>query len=73
MNKSKLSQIERILTRKIYTPKQLVELGIYGCKSSVHHSISRGEIEAIWITDRRIVILTESVISHLRRDPKNFD
>ena len=53
--------------RQFFSSKDLVKLGIFGSKSSVWRAVKLGYIEAIWIGDRRRVILKDSVIEHIRR------
>lgn len=48
--------------RDFFTPIQLVKLGLYGCKSSVWRAVHLGEIECVQVSDRRYVILKESII-----------
>lgn len=51
--------------KKIFTPMELVKMGLYGGKSTVHSAIKKGELECIWVTERRIVITRESIIVNL--------
>lgn len=51
--------------RELYTPAELVRMGVYGSKSSVHRAIKQGEIESTFISDRRVVIFRESIIKHI--------
>lgn len=63
-----IKQIEKMLNKRpFYTPCELVRLGLYGGRSSVHSAIKRGEIEAYWITERRIIIYADSIIDHLKK------
>lgn len=66
MSESTIEKFRQILKGKdLYTPKELVKLGIYGCKSSVHRAIRENHLEAIWMTSQRIVILKDSIINHV--------
>lgn len=66
MNDSTIEKFRQILKGKdLFTPKELVKLGIYGCKSSVHRAIREKHLEAIWMTSQRIVILKDSIIKHV--------
>jgi len=51
--------------KNFFTPTELVKMGIYGSKSSVWRAVHSGEIEAIQISDRRWVILKESIIENI--------
>lgn len=51
--------------RDLYTPIELVRLGVYGSKSSVHRAIKKKELEYMFITDRRIVIFRESILKQV--------
>lgn len=53
-------------SRQFFTPPELVKMGIYGSKSSVWRAVHLGHIEAIQISDRRWVILKESIVNHAR-------
>lgn len=58
--------LQKILRgRELYTPKELVKLGVYGSTSSVHRAIKMKEIESLWITDHRIVVTRESILKHI--------
>lgn len=63
-----IKQIEKLLSRRpFYTPEELVKMGLYGGRSSVHSAIKRGDIEACWISERRIIIYGDSVIEHIKK------
>lgn len=65
---SAMEILEKVLKgRDIYTPSQLVNLGIYGSKSAVHYALRMKEIECIWVTNHRIVITRDSILRHLKR------
>lgn len=53
--------------RDYYTPAQLIKLGIYGSKTGVHKAIAKGEIESIYISERRVLILKDSILKHLKK------
>ena len=62
-----ITRLERLMgPRQFFTPPDLVKMGIYGSKSSVWRAVHLGYIEAIQISDRRWVILKESVIKHVK-------
>lgn len=62
-----INRFEKLMgSRQFFTPIQLVDMGIYGSKSSVWRAVHLGDIEAIQISDRRWVIMKESIIKHLR-------
>ena len=57
---------EKLLRGKdIFTAKELVKLGIYGGKSSVHSAWHQRCIEGFYTSDRRLVFTKESIIKHL--------
>jgi hypothetical protein len=56
--------------RDLYTAKDLVKLGFYGGKSSVHAAWHSGDIEGFYISDRRLVFTKESIIKHLQERNK---
>jgi hypothetical protein len=60
-----LSNFRLILKRDFYTVKQLLALGIYGCKSSAHRDIKKGLIESAFTTDRRLVVFTDSLLKRI--------
>lgn len=61
-----IEKLRKILKgRDLYTPVELVRLGIYGSKSGVHRAIRNHELEATFISDRRLVIFKESIIKHV--------
>ena len=67
-----ITRVERLMgPRQVFTPPELVKMGIYGSKSSVWRAVRLGHIEAIQISDRRWVILKESIIKHLKERKKN--
>ena len=59
-------QINKIMgTKKVFTPMELVQLGLYGGRSTVHQEIKKGNLDALWVTERRLVITRESIITRL--------
>lgn len=59
-------QLESILKHKdIFTPNELVKLGLFGSRSSVHYAIHQGYLQAAYTTDRRLVIFKDSIINHI--------
>lgn len=71
----RIKQLREILKgRDLYTPKELIRLGVYGSKSSIHIAIKKKELDVIWITERRVVIIKESIFKHvLNRMMKNHE
>ena len=66
MSETTLDSFKKILRGKdLYTPKELVKLGIYGCKASVHRAIREKHLQCIRMTEHRIVILKDSIIKHV--------
>lgn len=63
-----IKRLEKLMgSRQFFTPMELVKMGIYGSKSSVWRAVHLGHIEAVQISDRRWVILKESIIAHLEK------
>lgn len=59
-------RIEKLLRGKsLFTPKELVRMGLYGSGKSVLRAIRTGELMAVWISEQRVVIFKESIIAHL--------
>ena len=66
MKNDLLSRFEHLMgPRQYFTPPELVRMGIYGSKSSVWRAVHLGHIEAVQISDRRWVIMKDSIIKHL--------
>lgn len=61
----KLSQL--LGYRQFFTSTELVKYGIFGSRAAVWIAVKKGLIEAIYITERRRVILKESLIEHIRK------
>ncbi len=62
-----IARVEKLMgPREFFTPPQLVKMGIFGCKSSVWRAVHLKHIEAVQISDRRWVIMKDSIIKHLR-------
>lgn len=67
-----IDRVEKLMgPRQFFTVAELVKMGIFGSKSSAWYSVHQGHIEAIQISDRRWVILKESIIKHLRDRNEN--
>lgn len=64
MNEKELQKELRGLLspRKFYTTKELISLGLFGSKSTVHRYIKQAKLKTIWTTDRRLMITRDSVI-----------
>jgi hypothetical protein len=61
-----LKRLDEILgIKKVFTPMELVNMGLYGGNSTVHHEIKKGNLEAIRMTERRIVITRKSIIDNI--------
>lgn len=68
MSDKLLDRFEKLMgSRQFFTPPELVKMGIYGSKSAVWRAVRLGDIEALKISDRRRVILKESIIKHVRK------
>ena len=67
-----LLQFSRLMgPRQFFAPHELVKMGIYGSKSSVWYAVHHGHIEAMQISDRRWVIMKDSILKHLRERYKD--
>lgn len=51
--------------KELYTPKELVKLGIFGCRTSVHRAIKLKQIEGMMLLGRRLVVFKESIFRYL--------
>jgi hypothetical protein len=51
--------------QKFFSPVQLVRMGLYTSRSSVWEAINRGDLETIQVSQRRFVIIKESIIKHI--------
>lgn len=51
--------------KQFYTVKEIVQLGLYGCKSTVHRAIHLKELPFIHLTGRRLVIMREDLLKIL--------
>lgn len=61
-----LAHVSRLMgPRQFFTPPELVKMGIYGSKSSVWRAVHLGHIEAFQVSDRRWVILKDSILKHI--------
>lgn len=68
-----IARLENLMgPREFFTPPELVKMGIYGSKSSVWRAVHLKQIEAVQISDRRWVILKESIIDHLKKRKNNI-
>ncbi len=63
----KLEPFKKMLKREFYTVKQLVSMGIYGCKSTAHNDVNTGKVESAYTTERRLVIFTESLLKRIEK------
>lgn len=60
--------LERLLAGKeLWTTKELIRLGIFGAKSSVHRLVNNRCIEGFMTSDRRLVITRKSVIEYIMK------
>lgn len=63
-----IKRINQIMgSRHFFTSADLIRLGIFGSKSAVWRAVKLGYIEAIYITDRRRVIMKESLLNYIKR------
>lgn len=66
-SKDLITKVEKLMgPREFFTPPQLVKMGIFGSKSGVWRAVHLKHIDAIQISDRRWVIMKESIIKHLK-------
>jgi hypothetical protein len=65
-SEKKEDKLKRLLPkREFFTARQLVEIGLYGSKSAVRQDVLDKKLEIIWISERRYVILRESVLKNI--------
>ena len=73
-------ELEEFLNKKLpkkhfFTTTELVKLGLYGSRTAVRKDISDKKIENLWISERRMVIVRESLIKNiikLNNKPSDF-
>jgi hypothetical protein len=62
----KEDMLKRLLPkREFLTASQLVNSGLYGSRSSVRRDVVEKKLEIVWISQRRYVILRESVLKNI--------
>jgi hypothetical protein len=61
----RISYLKSILNKVFYTPKQLVSLGIYGSKSTIYREAEQGLLQSAFITERRMIIFTDSLLERI--------
>lgn len=52
--------------KEFYTVKDLVKMGLFGGKSSVHREIKFGKLKGFYTTDRRILVLKEDLMDYIK-------
>lgn len=68
-----LEKIKKIFHKDFYTPKELLKMGLFGSKSSLHREIQLKRLNAFRSNDRRVLIFKEDIIEFLQKknDRKN--
>lgn len=71
-DKEMLEKLKVIMKgRDLYTPKELVRIGIFGCRSSVRRAIKLRHIEGMMLVGRRLVVFKDSIFRYIEERKGN--
>lgn len=66
-------KLSHLLHKDLYSIKDLLKLGLFGGKSTLHREIQMGRLKAFYSSDRRLMILKEDLMDYLRsQNEKNI-